>query len=183
MEQKIDGTATIPAETAEAKKPTEETKAETAASPEVKDLQAELEKLKRALSKSNSEAADYKRKYQSTLDETKLAEEKRAEKEAEREQLLATYMERDRISTYKSKLMEAGVDANTADLMAKALPEGVKDEYFEATKTFLGNQRQALDIAALDKQPGLSVGMPPTSTDAKKAEDNKLRGYFGLPPK
>ena len=180
MEQKSDVSAEITAEKPETKKPTEEKKEETPQ--EVKDLKAEIESLKKALSKSNSEAADNKRKYLATLDEAQRAEAERAEKEAERERLLASYMEKDRVVTYKSKLMDAGYDAQTSETLAKALPEGVDEIFFATTKTYMGNQRQAFETAALDKQPGLSVGMPPTSTDAKKAEDNKMRGYFGLPP-
>ena len=57
--------------------------------------------------------------------------------------------------------MTAGIDADTADLMAKQLPDGVSDEYFQATKSFLEQQRKNADIANLGKQPGLSVGQPP----------------------
>ena len=175
MEQKIDG---MP-------EPAAETKPEVsqpASDPEKEALKAELEKLKKALSKSNSEAADNKRKYLDSLDEAQRKEAERAEKEAAREARIAELEARERVSTYKSKLMEAGFDGSTADLMAKALPDGVGDEYFAAQKAFNESQRRASDAAAMDRQPGLSVGMPPTSADAKKAEDNKLRGYFGLKP-
>lgn len=150
---------------------------------DTKEVMAEVERLKKALSKANSEAAENKRKYLASLDEAQRAEAERAEKEAEKDRMLAEYMEKERVSSYKSKLMEAGIDANTADIMARSLPDGVKDEYFTAVKTFNGNQQQAFKAQALDNQPGLSVGMPPTGSDAKKEEENKMRGYFGLPPR
>lgn len=121
----------------------------------------DLNKLKAALSKSNSEAAEYKRLLREKQTEAERAEAERAEKDREREELLKSLLEEKRVSTYKSQLMAAGVDPDTADLMAKSLPEGVSDEYFQATKSFLDAQRKNAEIAALGKQPGLSVGTPP----------------------
>lgn len=178
MEQKIDGTT--PEATAEKK--TEVSNPTTAPDPEKAALLAEVEKLKKSLSKSNSEAAENKRKYLDSLDEAQRKEAERAEKEAAREARIAELEARERVSTYKSKLMDAGFDSTTADLMAQSLPAGVGDEYFAAQKAFNESQRRSAVASAMDNQPGLSVGMPPTSADAKKAEDNKLRGYFGLPP-
>ena len=74
---------------------------------------------------------------------------------------MASYRNKERVSSYKAQLMAAGIDPDTADLMAKSLPEGVSDEYFQATKSFLDAQRKNAEIAALGKQPGLSVGTPP----------------------
>ncbi len=122
---------------------------------------ADVTKLKTALSKSNSEAAEYKRLLREKQTEAERAEAERAEKDREREELLHSLLEEKRVSTYKAQLMAAGVDPDTADLMAKSLPEGVSDEYFQATKSFLEQQRKKADIANLGKQPGLSVGQPP----------------------
>lgn len=142
----------------------------------------EITRLKAALSKANSEAAEWKRQYKSSLDEAKQKEMDAAEaRKAELEEL-KTLREERRISTYKAKLMDAGYDGATADLMARSLPDGVGDDYFAAQKTFNEAQRRAAKTSAMDNQPGLSVGMPPTSTDAQKAEENKYRKYMGLPP-
>lgn len=121
----------------------------------------DLNKLKAALSKSNSEAAEYKRLLREKQTEAERADADRAEQLKAMQDELASYRNKERISTYKANLMEAGIDAETADLMAKSLPEGVSDEYFHATKSFLEQQRKNADIANLGKQPGLSVGQPP----------------------
>lgn len=141
----------------------------------------ELNKLKAALSKSNSEAAEYKRLLREKQTEAERAEAERAEKDREREELLHSLLEEKRVSTYKAQLMAAGVDPDTADLMAKSLPEGVADEYFLATKSFLDNQRQKLLTESINKQPGLSVGTPPTAAQAEREEENLLRKHMGLP--
>lgn len=121
----------------------------------------DLNKLKAALSKSNSEAAEYRRLLREKQTEAERAEADRAEQLKAMQDELASYRNKERISTNKAQLMAAGYDAETADLMAKMLPEGVPDEYFQAQKSFLEQQRKNADIANLGKQPGLSVGQPP----------------------
>ena len=142
---------------------------------------ADVTRLKTSLSKANSEAAEYKRLLREKQTEAERAEAERAEKDREREELLKSLLEEKRVSTYKAQLMAAGVDADTADLMAKSLPEGVADEYFLATKSFLDNQRQKLLTESINKQPGLSVGTPPTAAQAEREEENRLRKHMGLP--
>lgn len=139
----------------------------------------EITRLKAALSRANSEASEYKKALREKQTEQERKEAELAEqRKAELEELNALRTEK-RISGYKAKLMEAGIDGATADLMANALPEGVKDEYFASVKNFNENQRKALDVNALNKQPGLSVGMPPSGA-AKTDLDKQLDKIFGL---
>lgn len=140
------------------------------------------EKLKAALSKANSDAAEWKRKFRETQTEQERAAAELAEQQRALQEQLDGYKTRERISSYAKKLMEAGVDAETADLMANNLPEGVTDEYFAAYKSFIEAKTKEIESAALSKQPGLSVGAPPTSTQAESDEINKIRRYAGLPP-
>lgn len=139
----------------------------------------EIAKLKAALSKANAEAADWKRQLREKQTEQERAEAERAERERAREARIAELEAKERISNYKNKLLDATVDPATADMMANALPDGVNDEYFATLKTFLSNQRQAIEVATLNNQPGLSVGMPPTGAQ-KTEEDMKLDKIFGL---
>lgn len=143
----------------------------------------EITKLKKSLSNANSEAAEYKRQLREKQTEAERAAADQAEKEREMQERLAAYETKERISSYKAQLMAAGVDPETADVMAKSLPAGVADSYFAATKTFLDNQKQTLLSESLNKQPGLSVGTPPTAAQAKKEEENKMRRFFDLPPR
>lgn len=142
---------------------------------------ADVTKLKTSLSKANSEAAEYRRLLREKQTEAERAEADRAEREKALQDELASYRDKERISTYKANLMGAGIDEPTADLMAKSLPEGVSDEYFLATKSFLDNQRQKLLTESINKQPGLSVGTPPTAAQAEREEENLLRKRMGLP--
>lgn len=143
----------------------------------------EITRLKAALSRANTEAADWKRQLREKQTEQERADAERAEREKAREARIAELEAKERINTYKEKFMNAGVDPATADLMAKALPEGVKDEYFASFKTFNENQRQTFETERLKNQPGLSVGLPPTTADARRDDINRLRAAMGLPVK
>ena len=77
---------------------------------ELKELKASLAKANALVSKANSEAADWKRKYTSTLDEAKAAALKAEEqRNAELEELKSL-----RADKRARKLMEAGYDSPTA---------------------------------------------------------------------
>lgn len=140
----------------------------------------EINKLKASLSKANAEAADWKRQLREKQSEQERAEAERAEASKKLQEEVESYRKRERISTYKAKLMEAGVPAEMADTMANALPDGVADDYFATTKQVLETQKQAIRAEALNKQPGLSVGVPPTSQTAAEAEAVQLRRWIGL---
>ena len=47
---------------------------------------------------------------------------------------------------------------------------------------FIEAKKKELEATALNKQPGLTSGSPPTAKDADRDELNKLRRYAGLPP-
>lgn len=165
------------------KKVNDESKVNAAdpAKAEAKQDNDEISKLRSALSKANSEAADWKRQYKATLDEAKQKEMEAAERrKAELEELEQLRAER-RIGVYAKKFMEAGFDPATADAMATALPEGVNDTYFSSLRTFNEKKAQEYAAKALDGQKGLSVGLPPTTADAQKEATNRMRAAFGLP--
>ena len=164
---------------------TEPTVAELQA--QIQELMAEKDKLKQAISSSNSdaskrkkEAQEWQEKYKSTLDEQKRKEFEAEETMKQMSSELASFKERERISSYKSKLMSAGYDDATASTMASALPEGIEDSFFESQKSFIEATKQAIKEQTINSQPNLSTGMPPSATSAEKTEDEKLREWFGL---
>lgn len=150
-------------------------------------LKKEIEKLKTANTNASADAAKHKRsaeewkeKYRSTQDEATRKEAERAEADEALKQELDALRTEKRISTYTAKLMESGYDAQTATSMAMNLPEGISDDFFATQKTFLDNQKQLAKTEALNNQPSLSVGVPPTSPSK---EDTDLRKWMGLPTK
>lgn len=141
---------------------------------------AEMVRLKNSLNKACSEAKAYKDELRAKQTEAERAEADRQEAEKKLQEELAAYRTRERLSSYKANYMAAGYDAETAEALAKALPEGVPDEFFATQKSFLDKQKQTLLSEAINKQPGLSVGTPPSGSDAEKAEMDKFRRYIGL---
>lgn len=160
--------------------PVEEKKDEPKETAEVAALRKEIENLKRIASNANSEAANYKRELRAKQSEAERAEADRAEREKQRDAEIAELRAYKREADYSEKLIAAGVDPVSAKAMAKAMPDGVDDSYFEATKQFIAVQKQTILNEKLAKQPGLSVGTPPSAADAQKDEDAKIRQWFGL---
>lgn len=70
---------------------------------EYEDNSAELEKQKNALSKANSEAAEWKRKHNALLSEEEKKKQEDADKLAQMEQELADLRKGKTVSEYKAK--------------------------------------------------------------------------------
>ena len=98
------------------------------------DNSAEIDRLKAALSKSNSEAADYKKQ----LREKMSAEELKAKEDAEKiEELIKerdALLKEKTISGYKAKYLSLGYDENLANETAEALANGELDKVFANQK-------------------------------------------------
>jgi hypothetical protein len=107
------------------------------------DNSAEIDRLKTALSKSNSEAADYKKQ----LREKMSADELKAKEDAEsREKLQNDYdalLRKVTLSENKAKLLALGYDEALAAGTAEAMADGDLDKVF-------ANQKKHLD--ALEKK-------------------------------
>lgn len=147
---------------------------------EIKALTAELNKSKGATSRANSEAAEWKRRFNENVDKEKQDAAAREEQEKRNREELEELRRDKRINTYKAKLLEAGIDATTAATMASALPDGVSDEFFTAHSAFMAEQKRTLESAKLGSQAGLSVGLPPKSASKDEEEMNQMRKWFKM---
>lgn len=150
---------------------------------QIKALEEEREKLKKATSNACSDAADWKRKYRSTLDENTRKEQEQAERVAEMEKTLAVYKRKEITNSHTERLIAAGYDHEAAKELAQYLPENMPDEFFEKQKSFMDAQKQSIKTQALNSQPSLSAGIPPVSTSGVSIEDNNYRKWMGLPTK
>ena len=137
-------------------------------------------KLKGALSRANSEAADWKRKYLSTLDDAKRAEEERAEKDKARDEELETLRREQAISKLEAQYLAAGYTAEMASASAKAQVDGDTATVLANQMKFIEDKKKALEAEALGKQPDISHGEPPEGDDGSKKLDEILRRYAGL---
>jgi len=141
----------------------------------------EITKLKTALSKANSEAAEWKRQFRDKQTEQERAEAERAENEKALQEELAALRRGKVVDEYAKQCMGMGYDAALAAECAEAMADGKFNTVFEIQKRFMEAKTREIEAAALNKQPGLSAGAPPVNA-AEKAETNKMRQIFGLPP-
>ena len=136
------------------------------------DNSADMEKLKNALSKSNSEAADYKRQ----LKEKMTADEIKAKEEAEeRERILREneeFKKQIAVSNNKAKLLALGYEDALATETAEAMANGELDKVFANQKKHLDAMEKKVRSEILKNTPKPDGG----SSDDDTMTKEKLRG-------
>ena len=142
----------------------------------------EAEKLKAALSKANSEAAEWKRALREKQTEQERAEAERAEREKAVEEELRALRRDKTVSGFVAQCLTLGYDKELAQQAAEAMADGNAEAILACQQSFLEAKKRELEASALNRQPGLTPGAPPTTQQADKAAMNKTRSYFGLPP-
>lgn len=158
------------------------------------DQSAEIERLKGVISAKNSEAADWKKKYQGTLDEaTKQAQEK----EEEHTKLLdrLKVLERDKaVSDMKAAYIGMGYEETLAKETAEAYVDGNNAKVLENQKKHQEafEQKIRADILKASPRPGGSGGsdvgdgddiklaktLGKSKTDADKTAQDALKNYI-----
>ena len=117
------------------------------------DNSAEIDRLKAALTKSNSEAAEFKKQ----LREKMSAEEVKAKEDAERmEELQGKYdalLKKTTISENKARLLSLGYEDNLATEVAEAMVNGDTDKVFAAHKKHLDAVEKKVREEALKGTP------------------------------
>ena len=130
--------------------------------------EAELNRLKTALSKSNSEAADYKKKLREkqTDDEAKAAADKEAfDKMVEENNSLKRSIA---IAEKKAKLIGMGYEEKMADETAVAMIDGDMDKVLSNQSVYLETQRKAIEANHMRKTPRPASGAEEGGTDYDK---------------
>ena len=117
------------------------------------DGSAEIERLRNALSKSNSEAADYKKQLRDKMS----AEEQKAKDDAEKfDELQSKYdtlLKESNISKNKARLLALGYDDALATETAEAMAEGDTDKVFAAQKKHLDSVGKKIREEVLKDTP------------------------------
>lgn len=140
----------------------------------------EIQRLRDAVSKANSEAADYKKQLRAKLSDEEAKAAKEAEEREAIEKELASLRKEKAIGTYKAAYLELGYDAEMAAENASALHSGDFAKVFANQKKFIEAQKKAAVAGALDKQPGLSSGKPVTGENAESSAVSAFRAGAGL---
>ena len=148
-----------------------------------KSENAEIAKLKAALSKASSDAAEWKRQLREkqTADEREKAE--RAEQEQAMREELETLRKEKQVSDYTARCVALNMDADLAAQTANALSDGNMDAVFDCLRQFVDATEKRLNNEALNRQPGLSAGTPPNKNAIVTQEENDFRRWMRLPPR
>lgn len=151
-------------------------------------LRQEIENLKKSVSEASADAAKWKRqakenadKWKSEMDTAKRAQVEREEQEQALRDELETLRKEKRVSDYTARCVALEFDADLAGQTANALADGNMDAVFDCLRAFVEATRTRLNNEALNRQPGLSAGIPPTTQSTSDAEFNNFRRYAGLP--
>ena len=132
-----------------------------------KDNTAELEKLKTALNKSNSEAAQYKKQLKEKMTED---EQKQQREQEERAELQANYeklLHESNVSKNKAKLLALGYEEKLADETAEAMTSGDLEKVIDNQKKHLEAFEKSLRSEILKDTP------KPTADGASENVDLK----------
>ena len=157
--------------------------AKTEPAKDEKPENAEIAKLKAALSKASSDAAEWKRQLREKQTETERAEAEHAEQDKAMREELETLRKEKRVSDYTGKCLALNMDAELAGKTANALADGDMDFVFDCLKAFVEATTTRLSNEALNRQPGLSAGTPPTSNTTVDKDYEDMRRWMGAPPR
>ena len=175
-------TATIPADAIVNSVATiKEEPAKTEPAKTEKPANAEVEKLKAALSRANGEAAEYKRQLREKQTEAERAEAERAEQDKAMREELETLRKEKRVSDYTGKCLALNMDADLAGKTANALADGDMESVFDCLKDFVDATVTRLNNEALNRQPNLSTGVPPTKNTTVDTDYENMRRWMGAP--
>ena len=152
----------------------------TESSADVKALQAEIAKLKQAVTNASADASEWKKKFRDTdealkskMTEDEKAENERAEREAARDLELETLRNRANIADFKAQFASVGFDDTLAQEAAEALNGGNTADVFGAIRKFIDTHDRALAEKAVLNNPTLPGG---DSTKTVTREQFKAMG-------
>lgn len=113
----------------------------------------EIEKLTNSLSKSNSEAAEYKRKLREKQSEEELAKEEREKELATLKEENASLKREKLIADNENQLIALGYDTKLAKETSIALVDGDITKVFENQKKFNEQLKKSIEAELLKKTP------------------------------
>lgn len=141
------------------------------------ELEAQIKNLKATLSERNSESAtrrreaeEWKKKFESTLDEQEQAELKRREKEEATARELAELKRDNAINKYKAKYLAMGYSEELAQSSAEARADGNDELLFTNEAKFAQMVNETTKAEILKTQPTLTAGKPISNETVQQAE-------------
>ena len=118
----------------------------------------EIERLKAAVSKSNSEAAELKKQLRTKLTEDEVAKLKDAEDREKLQNDYNAFLTKVTISENKAKLLAIGYDDKLADETAEAMVNGELEKVFTNQKKHMENLEKKIRADVLKETPKPAPG-------------------------
>ena len=147
-----------------------------------KDNHETVEKLQAALNAASADASRWKKELREKQTEAERAEAERAEREKAVEDELRTLRRDKTVSGFVAQYLALGYTQELALRAAEATADNDAATLMSCQQDFLAAKTKELEAAALNKQPTLTPGAPPTAKQAEEEATNKIRQHFGLPP-
>ena len=158
---------------------TAEQKVATLENIEFADNAEELERYKKAVSKANSEAADWKKKHNALLSDEERNKQQNTEEINTLRDRVAELEKEKLISVHKSRFLALGYDEQLAAETADAMANGDTDKVFEAQKKFLEHHDKSYKATLLGQTPTPPAGDTTATTRPdfeKMVTDAQSRG-------
>ena len=131
------------------------------------DNSAEVERLKNALSKSNSEAADYRKQLREKMSADELKAKEDSDKFEELQSKYDALLKESEITKNKARLLALGYEDKLASETAEAIVNGEIDKVFANQKKHLDTVEKKIREEVLTSTPRPTGG----NGKAKSAED------------
>ena len=147
-----------------------------------KDESETVKKLQDALNNASADASKWKKELRERQSEQERAEAERAEREKSIEDELRTLRREKTVADYLAQCLALGYGKDLALRAAEAMADNDTAAIMTCQQEFLEEKQKELEAAALNRQPTLTPGAPPTAKQAEAEETNRMRKYFGLPP-
>lgn len=138
------------------------------------DPTAEVEKLRNAVTKANSQAAEYKKQLAAKRSDEENAAQEQADKFAELQKqneeyakTVAALTKEKTIATYKAEFVKQGYEAELADKAANALADNDTAKLFKFQSEFMAAHDTAYKASLLKDMP------TPPGADGKSGTDSE----------
>ena len=155
---------------------TQNTEPQLTAEEQIAKLLAEQKKLKAAMDKAASEAAEYKKKYRATLSEKEQLDMEKAEREAQLRAEFEQLKRENTINKMAKSFINMGYSEDQAIKAATAQLDGDFEEFTRIHAAFLAARDKQKEAEWMKKMPA-----PPAGNKDTEPEDPFLKGLkFGL---
>jgi hypothetical protein len=143
---------------------------------EYDDNASEVERYKNAVSKANSEAAEWKKKHNALLSEEEKKKQDDADSLSKMQKELEDLRKDKTVSEYKAKFLAQGYAETLASETAQALAEGDTAKVFANNQKFLEEYAKNLKADALKKTPKPPAGSGSGEVDYQKKINEAQQG-------